>query len=173
MAKILRGGRVTNFNPNKHPRGSHGRFTETSDEPKVTREDVRRQSRVLKSSKKAAEVHQERLKVHQDLTDQQRKRLEFYRGLNPEQRKRFLEVLKAKNAQSEATVTLEAHPKESKKSLTQTEVLKQSRVLRSTKDAARIYQARLEFLQGLNLEQRRRLHEVLQARKEAKGLQRS
>ncbi|MEH2183046.1 hypothetical protein [Nostoc sp.] len=171
--KILKSGKTTNFNPDKHPRGSHGRFTETPDAPKVTRGDVRRQSRVLKSSKKAAEIHQERLKVHQSLNDQQRKRLEFYRGLNPEQRKRFLEVLKAKRAQSEATVALESPPKESKKSLTQTEVIKQSRVLRSTQDAARIYQARLEFIQGLNHDQRRRLQEVLRARKEAKGLQRS
>lgn len=74
----------------------------------------------LRSSKKAAEVHQERLKVHQSLTDQQRKRLEVYRGLNPEQRGRLIELLAARN-----------NP-EPKKSLTQTEVIKQSRVLQSS-----------------------------------------
>ncbi|MEH2259080.1 hypothetical protein [Nostoc sp.] len=173
MAKIIKSGRVKSFSPNKHPRGSHGRFTETPDAPKATRGDARRQSRVLKSAKKAAEVHQERLKVHQSLSDEQRKRLKFYRGLNPEQQERLLEVLKAKKAQSEATVTPEAPPRKPKKSLTQTEVIKQSRVLQSSKKASEVYRARLELYQGLNLDQRRRLQEVLRVRKEAKGLQRS
>ncbi|MBN4004800.1 hypothetical protein [Nostoc sp. LPT] len=123
MVKIIRSGRVATFNPNKHPRGTHGRFTETPDIVKATTG--------RRSSNRGQQVDPR----------VQAKDLKFTR--------------------------------KSRKPLTQTEILKQSRVLRSTKDAARIYQARLEFLQGLNLEQRRRLHEVLQARKEAKGLQRS
>ncbi|MDZ8090455.1 MAG: hypothetical protein RMZ42_00680 [Nostoc sp. DedQUE05] len=173
MAKIIKSGRVKSFSPYKHPRGSKGRFVETPDAPKATRGDARRQSRVLKSSKKAVEVHQERLKVHQGLSDEQRKRLALYRGLNPEQRERLLEVLRARKAQSESTVTPEAPPRKPKKSLTQTEIIKQSRVLQSSRKASEVYRARLELYQGLNLDQRRRLQEVLQARKEAKGLQRS
>ncbi|WP_167315693.1 hypothetical protein [Nostoc punctiforme] len=37
MAKVIRNGKVVTFNPNKYPRGSHGRFKETPDAPKVTR----------------------------------------------------------------------------------------------------------------------------------------
>ncbi len=56
MAKIIKSGRVKNYNPNKHPRGFGDRFTETPDAPKATNGDARRQSRVLRSSKKAAEA---------------------------------------------------------------------------------------------------------------------
>ncbi|MFN6537055.1 MAG: hypothetical protein RM021_011870 [Nostoc sp. EkiNYC01] len=56
--------------------------------------------------------------------------------------------------------------RKSRKPLTQTEVIKQSRTLKDIKRSAEVYRARLEFYQGLNQEQRRRLQEVLRLRKE-------
>ncbi|MEH2280623.1 MAG: hypothetical protein V7K90_04655 [Nostoc sp.] len=52
--------------------------------------------------------------------------------------------------------------------LTRAELIKQSMVLRAAKKSADVYQARLELYQGLNQDQRRRLQEVLKAKKEAK-----
>ncbi|MDZ8066100.1 MAG: hypothetical protein RMY64_10755 [Nostoc sp. DedQUE08] len=54
------------------------------------------------------------------------------------------------------------------KPLTRAEVIKQAMALKAAKNAANVYQARLELYQGLNQDQRRRLQEVLKAKKEAK-----
>ncbi|MFN6527264.1 hypothetical protein [Nostoc sp. ChiSLP03a] len=52
--------------------------------------------------------------------------------------------------------------------LTRAEIIKQSMTLKAAKNAAQVYQARLELYQRLNQDQRRRLQEVLKAKREAK-----
>ncbi|MHC5777992.1 hypothetical protein [Nostoc sp.] len=119
MVKVIKGGKVTNYNPQKHPHGAHGRFTETAD---ITKSLTGRRS----SSKGNL-------------------------GDIREQSKAFRFERKAKA-----------------KPLIRAEIIKQSMVLRAAKNAAKVYQAKLELYQGLNHDQRRRLQQVLLARKEAK-----
>ncbi|MEH2416658.1 hypothetical protein [Nostoc sp.] len=73
---------------------------------------------------------------------------------------------RGKSVTREKGLTFERGAKRSP--LTRAEVIKQSMVLKAAKNAAEVYQARLELYQRLNHDQRRRLQEVLKAKKEAK-----
>ena len=120
MAKVIKGGKVANYNPNKHPRGKHGRFAETAD-------------------------------ISKSLTGRRSGSKSSPKGINEQSKAlRFQRIPKT--------------------SLSKTELLKQSMVLNSSRNAAKVYQAKLELYQGLNQDQRRRLQEVLKTKKESKSV---
>ncbi|RCJ36923.1 hypothetical protein A6770_14955 [Nostoc minutum NIES-26] len=137
MVKQVKGGKIRDFDPLKHPRGRGGRFSETPDQPKDPKKRFSAKGG-LKEAKRAATISLARL--------------EILRTLTPEQRAKVARILEAKRLAQELA---------SKPTVSKTELRKQSSVIRDTKRSAKTYQARLELIQSMSLEQRRRFNQVL------------
>ncbi|ADI63299.1 hypothetical protein [Trichormus azollae] len=97
MARIIKNGRITKFDPLKYPRGQRGRFADKPDEPSVTGRRSSKTGGVAKTDVRGlTQKQQARLEIYRSLTPEQRRRLQLLASLNPEQRKRLQEVIAGK-----------------------------------------------------------------------------